>query len=202
MQTTTGKTRIRETYQHHTENALVQLFKEGDDSAFEVLINRHKDKVFASILILVKERDLAEDLFQDVFIKVIDAIRSGNYNPENKFLSWIIRIAHNHCIDHFRAVKRGAASYCARPEEVAYLADDRTADSDIVEGEVHEKLQQLINKLPFDQREVLMMRHYEKLTFKEIAEIRGCSINTALGQMRYALINIRRTPKILEWLQS
>jgi RNA polymerase sigma-70 factor (ECF subfamily) len=144
---------------------------------------------------LIKDKSLAEDIFQDVFIKIIDTLRSGSYTDEGKFLPWALRIAHNMCVDHFRKVKRGPAVLNNSEEydifETLDLSEEG-AEGQIVNAERNETLRKLLDSLPQDQREVIVLRHFANLSFKEIAEKTNCSINTALGRMRYGLINIRK----------
>jgi RNA polymerase sigma-70 factor (ECF subfamily) len=178
-----------------SDQELIQLFKNGDTNALEDLINRHKQRIFTSIFILIKDKSLAEDIFQDVFIKIIDTLRSGSYTDEGKFLPWALRIAHNMCVDHFRKVKRGPAVLNNSEEydifETLDLSEEG-AEGQIVNAERNETLRKLLDSLPQDQREVIVLRHFANLSFKEIAEKTNCSINTALGRMRYGLINIRK----------
>jgi RNA polymerase sigma-70 factor (ECF subfamily) len=178
-----------------SDQELIQLFKNGDTNALEDLINRHKQRIFTSIFILIKDKSLAEDIFQDVFIKIIDTLRSGGYTDEGKFLPWALRIAHNMCVDHFRKVKRGPAVLNNSEEydifETLDLSEEG-AEGQIMNTERNETLRKLLDSLPQDQREVIVLRHFANLSFKEIAEKTNCSINTALGRMRYGLINIRK----------
>jgi RNA polymerase sigma-70 factor (ECF subfamily) len=177
-----------------TDNQLVKSFQEGSNSALEILVNRHKDKIFTSISILVKDKYLAEDLFQDVFIKIIDTLRANRYNEEGKFLPWAMRIAHNLCVDHFRKVKRTPPITTSDDRdifEVINLTEDG-ADKSMIQGQTHNSIRSVLDMLPEDQREVIILRHYADLSFKEIAKMTGCSINTALGRMRYGLLNMRK----------
>ncbi len=177
-----------------TDNQLVQSFQQGNNSALEVLISRYKDKIFTSILILVKDRYLAEDMFQDVFIKIIDTLRKNSYNEEGKFLPWATRIAHNLCIDHFRKVKRTPTITTGDDQdifEVINVSGD-SADQSIIRSQSHEQVRELLDLLPQEQKEVIVMRHYADLSFKEIAAMTNCSINTALGRMRYGLLSMRK----------
>ncbi len=177
-----------------TDNQLVQSFQQGNNSALEVLISRYKDKIFTSILILVKDRYLAEDMFQDVFIKIIDTLRKNSYNEEGKFLPWATRIAHNLCIDHFRKVKRTPTITTGDDQdifEVINVSAD-SADKSIIRSQSHEQVRELLDLLPQEQKEVIVMRHYADLSFKEIAAMTNCSINTALGRMRYGLLSMRK----------
>jgi RNA polymerase sigma factor (sigma-70 family) len=182
------------TLTHATDNQLVQSFQQGNNRALEVLVNRHKDRIFTSINILVKDRYLAEDLFQDVFIKIIDTLRKDHYNDEGKFLPWAIRIAHNLCVDHFRKVKRTPTITTGDDRdifEVINVSAD-SADKAIMKSQSHDGVRQLLDLLPEEQREVIVLRHYADLSFKEIATMMNCSINTALGRMRYGLLSMRK----------
>ncbi len=177
-----------------TDNQLVHAFQQGNDRALEILVNRHKDKIFTSIHMLVKDRYLAEDLFQEVFIKIIDTLRKNNYNEEGKFLPWAIRIGHNLCVDHFRKVKRTPTITTGEDRdifEVLNVSAD-SADKAIIKSQSHEKVRQLLEELPAEQREVIVLRHYADMSFKEIASLTNCSINTALGRMRYGLMSMRK----------
>ncbi len=180
-----------------TDNELVACFIKGEESALQSLIIRHERKIYTSIYLMVKDRELADDIFQDTFIKVINKLRSGNYNEEGKFLSWVLRIAHNLVIDYFRSLKRMPLVH--ENEEYSIfdnlpLMDENIEDKIILE-QVHKQIRQLIEELPYDQREVVIMRHFGNMSFKEIAEITNVSINTSLGRMRYALINLRKLIK-------
>lgn len=182
------------TLTHATDNQLVKSFQEGSNSALEVLVNRHKDKIFTSISILVKDKYLAEDLFQDVFIKIIDTLRANRYNEEGKFLPWAMRIAHNLCVDHFRKVKRTPAITTSDDRdifEVINVVEDG-ADKTMMQEQSHDTVRRVLDLLPENQREVIILRHFANLSFKEIAQMTGCSINTALGRMRYGLLNMRK----------
>lgn len=173
---------------------LVRAYIEGCEEAFEVLVNRHKDKVFTTILFIVKDRDLSEDLLQDVFIKAIHTLKGGKYNEDGKFKAWLCRIAHNMAIDFYRKNQRNPL---VTIEERSNIANDLDFSEDSIEKEkidldTKNKLHALIEQLPQNQKEVLVMRHFSGLSFKEIAEETGVSINTALGRMRYALLNLRK----------
>jgi RNA polymerase sigma-70 factor (ECF subfamily) len=178
-----------------TDNQLIQLFINGDSRALEDLVNRHKERIFTSIVILVKDRNLAEDVFQDVFIKIIDTFRSGNYTDEGKFLPWALRIAHNLCVDHFRKVKRTPV-VLNKSEEYDMFENmnitEEGAESRIMRDQSHENVRRMLDMLPEEQREVIVLRHFANMSFKEIADKTNCSINTALGRMRYGLINLRK----------
>jgi RNA polymerase sigma factor (sigma-70 family) len=181
------------THQYVLDNDLVRLFQNGDETALESLIGRYKDKIFSTIFYLVKDRHLAEDLFQDVFIKIIDKLRSKNYNEEGKFLHWALRISHNLCVDYFRKEKRNHTTSGDNNNlfDLLELSGD-AADTKFVTGQIHEKIRVMLDSLPDEQREVIILRHFADLSFKEIAEITNTSINTALGRMRYGLINLRK----------
>ena len=182
------------TFTQATDNQLVQLFQQGNNNALEVLVNRHKDKIFTSINILVKDKYLAEDLFQDVFIKIIDTLRKNNYNEEGKFLPWAIRIAHNLCIDHFRKVKRTPTITTGDDRDIFDVINVSadSADKGIMRSQSHDLVRKMIDQLPDEQKEVIVLRHYADLSFKEIAAMTNCSINTALGRMRYGLLAMRK----------
>lgn len=177
-----------------SDSLLVQEFRNGNNKALEVLIWRYKEKIFSSILFLVKDKYLAEDLFQDAFIKIIDTIRNDNYTEEGKFLAYAIRIAHNICVDHFRKLKRVQVVNNGESNDFmeSLKAAENTIDKNIMEVQTSERVRQLLSMLPEDQREVIVLRHFADLSFKEISEITNCSINTALGRMRYALANMRK----------
>ncbi len=177
-----------------TDNQLVKLFQEGQNQALEALVNRHKDKLFTSIQILVKDKYLAEDLFQDVFIKIIDTLRNDRYNEEGKFLPWAMRIAHNLCVDHFRKVKRTPTITTSDDRDIFEVINvmEAGADHGMIQGQTHDRVRRILDMLPEDQREVIVLRHYADMSFKEIAKMTDCSINTALGRMRYGLLNMRK----------
>jgi RNA polymerase sigma-70 factor (ECF subfamily) len=177
-----------------TDHELIQNFQDGDLNALETLVIRHKDKMYTSILFLVKDKYLAEDIFQDVLIKIIDTIRGGRYTEEGKFLPWAMRIAHNLCVDHFRKVKRTPAIKTSDDRDIFEVINftEEGADEKMMKRQSHEKVRQMLDLLPEDQREVIILRHYADLSFKEIASLTNCSINTALGRMRYGLINLRK----------
>ncbi|GAB4402047.1 MAG: sigma-70 family RNA polymerase sigma factor [Microscillaceae bacterium] len=179
------------------DSALVSFYQKGDERAFEILVNRHKDKIFTTILLIVKDTNIAEDLLQDTFIKAVKTIKSGKYNEQGKFLPWISRIAHNLAIDFFRKERRYPTVVM---EENANVFNTLSFAEDSVESaqirkETFRKLRLMIQKLPEKQREVLIMRHYAEMSFQEIADATNVSVNTALGRMRYALINLRKQMK-------
>lgn len=180
-----------------TDQQLVSSFLGGDESTLQELILRHERRVFTSIYLLVKDKDLANDLFQETFIKVINTLRSGHYNEEGKFISWVLRIAHNLVIDHFRSLKRMPMVYDTEEYSVfdTLPLNDSNAEDKLMDDQVKNQVRQLIEELPYDQREVVIMRHFANMSFKEIAECTHVSINTSLGRMRYALINLRKLIK-------
>lgn len=177
-----------------TDHELIHLFIDGDSQALEALVVRHKDKLYTSILFLVKDKHLAEDIFQDVLIKVIDTFRSGRYTEEGKFLPWAMRIAHNLCVDHFRKVKRTPVIKTGDDRDIFEVINftEEGADVKMMKRQSHDRVRRMLDLLPEDQREVIILRHYAELSFKEIASLTNCSINTALGRMRYGLINLRK----------
>ncbi len=177
-----------------TDQDLVRSYMNGDSNAMNVLVERYKDKIFTSIYLLVKDKYLAEDIFQDVFIRIIDTLRGGRYTDEGKFLPWAMRIAHNMCVDHFRKVKRSPSIKTSDDHDIFEVLNfsEPGADQKIMANQSHDKIRKMVDLLPEDQREVIILRNYADLSFKEIAELTNCSINTALGRMRYGLINLRK----------
>jgi RNA polymerase sigma-70 factor (ECF subfamily) len=173
---------------------LVRNYVEGDENALTILINRHQSKIFGFIYSKISDRDISNDIFQDTFIKVIKTLKSSAYNEEGKFLPWVMRIAHNLIIDHFRKNKK--MPMYRETEEFSIFSimsdDSLTIENKIIKEQVEMDLKKLIEELPADQKEVLVMRMYQDMSFKEISEITGVSINTALGRMRYALMNMRK----------
>lgn len=177
-----------------SDQQLIVCYLDGNERAFEELLNRHQQKIYTSIYLFVKETSLAEDIFQEVFIKIIDTLRKGKYNHEGKFLQWAMRISYNMCVDHFRRNKRRPQ---LSPTETFDIFDvlkshDLNAEQDMIQSQTHNKVRQLVDMLPEEQREVVILRHYADMSFKEISQLTRVSINTALGRMRYALINIRK----------
>jgi RNA polymerase sigma factor (sigma-70 family) len=183
-----------QTYNHLEESHLIELYLNGDSHAFSFLVNRHKTKIFTSIYLLVKDEYLAEDIFQDVFIRIIESLKRGAYVENGKFLSWAVRIAHNMCMDHFRKVKRTPTIKTSDDTDIfeQYNFAEPAADVKMIQLETGESIKKAIDKLPQDQREIIILRHFANLSFREIADLTNISINTALGRMRYALINIRK----------
>jgi RNA polymerase sigma-70 factor (ECF subfamily) len=174
---------------------LIQRFINGETSCFDQIINRHKNKVFAYISLYIRDQALAEDLFQDTFMKVIQSVRAGKYQDNGKFISWVMRIAHNLIIDHFRKIKQmntvSNDDYESDLFNSKKLCDSNVED-DMISKQIQKDVRKMISFLPDDQREVVILRHYAGLSFKEISDLTDVSINTALGRMRYALINMRK----------
>lgn len=177
-----------------SDHELIVSFTSGNVNALEVLVLRHKEKIYTSIFFLVKDKYLAEDIFQDVFIRIIDTIRSGRYTEEGKFLPWAMRIAHNLCVDHFRKVKRTPTIKTSEDQDIFEVLNftEESAEAGMIKKQSHNRVREMLDQLPEDQREVIILRHYGDMSFKEIAAVTNCSINTALGRMRYGLINLRK----------
>ena len=177
------------------DNELVHQFVNGDFKSIEILIHRHKNRVYSYILLIVKNQDLAQDIFQDTFIKVIHSLKHGKYVENGKFISWVLRIAHNLIIDHFRREKLNATisnDACENDIFNSSKFSDENIEDQMVMNQILLEVKELVRELPDDQQQVIYMRHYMGLSFKEIAEQTDVSINTALGRMRYALINLRK----------
>ncbi|HAA15797.1 MAG TPA: RNA polymerase subunit sigma-24 [Cytophagales bacterium] len=176
------------------DSELLSQYKNGNEEAFKVLVERHSQRIYTTIYLIVKDQYTAEDLMQETFIKAIRTIKSGSYNEEGKFLPWILRIAHNLAIDHFRKAKRYPTIVTEDGSIVFNNMDfaESSHEEHQIKRDTHAKLRSLISELPHAQKQVLIMRHYMKMSFKEIAEATDVSINTALGRMRYALINLRK----------
>ena len=177
-----------------TDSILIEHYLDGNEIALEYIINKHQQKIFNFIYSKVHDRDISEDIFQETFIKVIKTLKNGVYNEEGKFLSWVMRISHNLVIDYFRKSNRMPKFEASDDYDVFQFITDNApnAENNLIKDQVVNDLQNLITELPEDQKEVLNMRLYRDMSFKEIAEITGVSINTALGRMRYAIINIRK----------
>lgn len=173
---------------------LILSFQNGNSNALETLILRHKDRLYTSIHLLVRDKYLAEDILQETFIRVIDTLRGGRYNEEGKFLPWVMRIARNLCVDHFRKVKRAPSIKTGDHQDLFEVLNfsEETMEDKMIRNQSHDRVRHLLDELPSDQREVIILRHYADMSFKEIAQLTGCSINTALGRMRYGLINLRK----------
>ncbi|WP_256011290.1 RNA polymerase sigma factor [Desertivirga xinjiangensis] len=180
--------------QDKNDHELVHVYMAGAEAGIEELIRRHKAKIFTSIYMLVKDDFLAEDIFQDTFIKVINTLKAGKYNEEGKFLPWVLRIAHNLVIDYFRKEKRTPIITNGDGFDIFDVLGfyDESIEEKMVRDQTHKDLKAMIQLLPSEQKEVLIMRHYGDMSFKDIAEITNVSINTALGRMRYALNNLRK----------
>ena len=177
-----------------SDQQIVSMYIGGDANALSTLVTRYKDKIFTSIYLLVKDKYLAEDIFQDVFIRIIDTLRGGRYSEEGKFLPWAMRIAHNLCVDHFRKIKRNPTIKTSDDRDIFDVLNFSEAgiDTRIMNEQTSDKVRRMIELLPEDQREVIILRHYADLSFKEIAQLSNCSINTSLGRMRYGLLNLRK----------
>lgn len=178
-----------------TEQELIQRYLSGNQASLERLIYRHQSRVYSYIIMVVKDKQLADDIFQDTFIKVINTLKSGSYKEEGKFIQWVMRIAHNLIIDHFRKSKRLPVIDSKKDDFNIWdtiRITDMSPEDKIIKEQIYKDLRILIEMLPSEQKEVLFMRHYSDMSFKEIAEVTNVSINTALGRMRYALINLRK----------
>nr|WP_211295563.1 sigma-70 family RNA polymerase sigma factor [Polaribacter porphyrae] len=176
------------------DSTLVSDYIKGKESALSVLINRHQQRLFSFIYSKVQDRDITEDIFQDTFIKVIRTLKKGNYNEEGKFLPWVMRISHNLVIDHFRKSNRMPSFKNTDEFDIFSVLGDGNlnAEKKIIQEQIYNDVRELVKELPEEQKEVLVMRMYKDMSFKEISENTGVSINTALGRMRYALINMRK----------
>jgi RNA polymerase sigma factor (sigma-70 family) len=181
-------------FQLKSDQDLIHSYLSGDEAGLTELIRRYQTKIYTSIYLLVKDDFLAEDIFQDTFIKVINTLKAGKYNEEGKFLPWVVRIAHNMVIDHFRREKRSPVINNGDDFDIFEVLGnyDESIEERMVRNQTYTDLKTLIQLLPSEQKEVLIMRHYGEMSFKEIADITGVSINTALGRMRYALNNLRK----------
>jgi len=177
-----------------SDSQLVSLYQTGNEEAFEMLLHRHKSRIYTAIYLIVKDRYVAEDLLQETFIKVVNTVKSGRYNEEGKFLPWLSRVAHNLAIDHFRKSKRYPEIVLEDGSRVFNSLNfaEESHESAQMFKETKSRLRDLIKELPEEQKQVLIMRHYLEMSFQEIATRSGVSINTALGRMRYALINLRK----------
>lgn len=181
-------------FRETSDQDLVHLYVSGSEAGLAELIRRYQSKIYTSIYLLVKDEYLAEDIFQDTFIKVINTLKAGKYNEEGKFLPWVARIAHNLVIDHFRREKRTPVVNTSESFDIFDILGqyDESTEDRMIREQTYTDLKKLIHLLPSEQKEVLIMRHYGDLSFKQIADITDVSINTALGRMRYALNNLRR----------
>ena len=182
-----------------SDKELIECFYNGNVQAFELLINRYKDQVYSYIISLVRDKQLTDDIFQDTFVKIIRTIKAGVYKDEGKFIQFAMRIAHNLVIDHFRKENRIPVVESSS-EDYNYLDNapisDPSVEQEMIVGQIHNDLKRMVELLPLEQKEVLRMRIYDDLSFKEIADITNVSINTALGRMRYALINLRKMAEV------
>jgi len=177
-----------------SDQELIENYLAGDEKSFEYLLNRHKSKIYTSIYLFVKDEDQANDIFQEVFIKIIDTLRKGKYNHEGKFLQWAMRIAYNMCVDQFRRGKRYSKVASTESFDIFDVleAPEESMEGMMMRTQTHDRIRSLVDLLPEEQREVVILRHYADMSFKEIAGLTRVSINTALGRMRYALINMRK----------
>lgn len=177
-----------------TDNQLIQEYIEGNNHSIEVLIHRYSKKVFGYIMMIVNNRDIADDIYQDTFLKVIHTVKSGKYNEEGKFIQWVMRIAHNLSIDYFRKNNRMPMIECDDDFDIFDIiyGQELSVEDKIIMNQIHVDVKNLLQYLPEEQREVMYMRHFQDMSFKDIAEQTNVSINTALGRMRYALINLRK----------
>lgn len=177
-----------------TDQQLIESYLAGNEKSFEELVGRHKERIYTSIYLFVKDHEMAEDLFQDVFIKIIDTLRKGRYNHEGKFLQWALRISYNLCVDHFRRGKRKSKLSPTDNFDIFDILECKNANMEqsIISQQSYNKVRKLIDRLPDEQKEVVLLRHYADMSFKEISQVTRVSINTALGRMRYALINMRK----------
>ncbi len=178
-----------------SDQELVKQYMNGKAESMDMLIERHKDRIYTYIFLIVKNQELTEDIFQDTFIKVIRSLRLKKYQDNGKFVAWVLRIAHNLIIDHFRKEKQ-KNTFSKDDYELDIFNTTKFAEANcediLVQEQIHDEVRCLVEELPDDQREVVILRHYKELSFKDIAEHTGVSINTALGRMRYALINMRK----------
>ncbi len=176
------------------DQELIGLYLKGNERAFEELLGRYKEKIFTSIYLFVKDTAKAEDIFQEVFIKIIKTLREGKYNHEGKFGPWAMRISYNLCVDYFRRGKRHSKVQATDTFDIfdVLSSDELNVEQQMMRSQTHNKVRELVDMLPPEQREVVILRHYADMSFKEIAAMTRVSINTALGRMRYALINIRK----------
>jgi RNA polymerase sigma-70 factor (ECF subfamily) len=183
-----------------SDQELIRSYLEGKDLAFEILLSRYKDRIFSYLISLVKNRKIAEDIFQDAFFKIINTLQKGKYNEEGKFLPWAMRIAHNLAIDHFRKVKKmpTISQNPSKNEDDDFdifsilNMQEASIEDEIIEEQIHKDVRKVIDYLPAEQKEIIYLRHFKEMSFKDIAEAKDISINTALGRMRYALINLRK----------
>ena len=180
-----------------SDKELLELFLNGNNKSFECLLNRHKVRIFSFIISKVKNKDIAEDIFQDTFIKVINSIKKGKYNEEGKFLPWVMRITHNLIIDYFRRESKMRKIRVTDDFNIFDVLENGNKNQEeiLIQDQVYSDLNSIIEELPEDQKQVLKMRYLHDMSFKKISELNNISINTALGRMRYAIINLRKLAK-------
>ena len=183
-----------QTLTQFSDQELIEIYVNGNQEAISILVQRHKDKIYTSIYLMTKDKFMSEDLFQDTFMKIIDKLQSGTYTETGKFLPWAMRIAHNLCIDHFRRIKRRPTIKTSDRMDIFDTLNfcAPAADNHIMQEQTDKKVRKMLEQLPEEQRDVLIMRNYANVSFKEIAEMMDCSINTALGRMRYGLQNMKK----------
>ncbi len=181
-------------YSKMSDSELIRSYLSGKETSLEFLVSKHQQRIYSYILVRIQDADLANDIFQDTFVKVINTLKRGKYNEEGKFLQWTMRIAHNLIIDHYRREKRMPTMAPTDEFDIFNILHDGSlnAEAVMVKDQIEKDLHKLIEKLPDEQREVLVLRHFSGLSFKDIADQTDVSINTALGRMRYALINLRK----------
>lgn len=181
-------------YSNLTDQELIRLYISGNNAAFTALVYRHKNRIFTTIILLVRDRSLAEDIFQEVFIKIVNALQSGHYVDNSRFLAWAVRIAHNACISHFRKAHQRPSTIVSYNDELGDYMEltEHSREHHMIRAEVTEEINTMLDRLPGLQREALILRYYADLSYKEMAQTIGISINTALGRVRYALMNLRK----------
>lgn len=181
-------------YSNLTDQELIHLYISGNNAAFTALVYRHKNRIFTTIILLVRDRSLAEDIFQEVFIKIVNALQSGHYVDNSRFLAWAVRIAHNACISHFRKANQRPSTIVSYNDELGDYMEltEHSREHHMIRAEVTEEINTMLDRLPGLQREALILRYYADLSYKEMAQTIGISINTALGRVRYALMNLRK----------
>lgn len=181
-------------YSNLTDQELIHLYISGNNAAFTALVYRHKNRIFTTIILLVRDRSLAEDIFQEVFIKIVNALQSGHYVDNSRFLAWAVRIAHNACISHFRKAYQRSGTIVSYNDELGDYVEqtEHSREHHMIRAEVTEEINTMLDRLPGLQREALILRYYADLSYKEMAQTIGISINTALGRVRYALMNLRK----------
>lgn len=189
-----------EATKQQTDQVLIRSYLNGNEAAFEILLHRYKDRIFSYLMTLLKNKKVAEDVFQDAFFKIIKTLKSGKYNEEGKFLPWAMRIAHNLAIDQFRKDKKmptiGQSNTTGDDDEFDIFSvvkmEEPNIEDEMVENQIKNDVVKLLDHLPEEQKEIVYLRHFKEMSFKDIAELKDISINTALGRMRYALINLRK----------